>query len=450
MNRIAQEKLGIPTKLGFGVCDVGGNLFFTVIAFQMASYLTDCVGLAAGLMGIAMLIGRIVDAVTDPLMGYLSDRTRTRWGRRRPYLLFGSFPLFLLMGIMFSIPDLNSQAALFISVTLLFCLLSVSYTVVNIPYGALTPELTKDFHERTSLNGYRMSFAVIGTLIGAGAALPIVNALATERAGYSVMGFVFGAIMLVTALITFFTVREPDLATASRVESDCPHPVKEYRAALGNRPFLLILLPWACFITGVTIISSMLKYLFEYVYLDPAGVTPALLTLLLSALLAIPIWVVISRRIGKKSSYMIGMSILSLFCLILAFTAGSVRGPLLYGLMAFGGFGLSTQYVIPYALIPDAVEWDYCRSGKRREGIYYGLWTFISKLGQGFSGLIIGLTLSSRGYIANTVQSEAAVWGIRLLTGPIPVVFFVIGIMVLRFYPITEKIYERMVGSASS
>ena len=188
-----------------------GIFFFTVVAFQMASYLTDTVGLAAGLMGIALLIGRMIDAITDPLMGYISDRTRTRWGRRRPYLFGGAFPLFACMILMFSTPELDSQKGLFLYVTVVFCLLSISYTLVNIPYGALTPELTDDFHEQTSLNGFRMSFAVIGTLIGAGAALPIINALPNERAGYQAMGIVFGAVMFVSAMITFFSVKEPKI-----------------------------------------------------------------------------------------------------------------------------------------------------------------------------------------------------------------------------------------------
>jgi GPH family glycoside/pentoside/hexuronide:cation symporter len=440
------QRLSRKIKLGFGICDVGGNLFFTVVAFQMAVYLTDTVGLAAGLMGLAMLLGRIVDAVTDPLMGYISDRTRSRWGKRRPYLLFGSFPLFFFMVLMFRVPAFDSQKALFLYVTLVFCLLSVAYTVVNIPYGALTPELTRDFHERTSLNGYRMSFAVVGTLIGAGAAWPIISAFPDETRGYAAMGTIFGAVMLVTALITFFSVKEPprDLGKAEVPRER--NIFREYRAAFVNKPFLLILFPWALFITGVTIISSMLRYLFEYVLLDPAGVTLALLVLLVSALGMIPVWVFLSRKIGKKQSYMTGMGILSLYALFLAFFADQVPLPVLYLMTILGGAGLSTQYVIPYSLIPDVVEWDYVKTGQRREGIYYGVWTFISKLGQGLSGLIIGIILSTSGYAPNLAQGTGAILGIRLLTGPVPVLFFIAGIIILGFYPITEKVYNGMIA----
>lgn len=449
MKAASSDSLTLKTKLGFGICDVGGNLFFTVIAFHLAVYLTDTVGLAAGLMGIALLIGRIVDAVTDPLMGYISDRTKSRWGRRRPYLFFGSIPLFVFMALMFNTPALDSQLKLFIWVAITFSLLSTAYTVVNIPYGALTPELTRDFHERTVLNGYRMSFAVVGTLIGAGAALPIIGLFATERAGYGGMGIIFGGIMLVTAWITVFTVKEPKHDRTDSTVAGGGNPLLEYKAAFKNKPFLLILFPWAFFITGVTILSSMLKYLFEYVIGDPGGVTIALLIMLVCALAAIPVWVKIAKKIGKKRCYMIGMALLSVFSLVLAFFSDRVSTLGLYIIIVPAGIGLSTHYIIPYALIPDAVEWDFHTTGQRREGIYYGLWTFISKLGQGLSGLLIGIVLSTTGYVANVAQDSTAILGIRLLMGPIPAVIFIAGIIILSFYPITEKVYNRMLEEES-
>ena len=158
------SKLPLSVKLGFGIGDLGGNLFFTAMGFYSLIYLTDTVGLAASLAGIAILIGKFWDAVTDPMMGYISDRTRSRWGRRRPYLIFGALPLLLSMWYFFSAPNYtNAQTTGFLWATLALCLLNTAYTVVNIPYGSLTPEITKDYQERTSLNGFRFSFAVIGT-----------------------------------------------------------------------------------------------------------------------------------------------------------------------------------------------------------------------------------------------------------------------------------------------
>ena len=172
------KKLSVGVKLGYGVCDFGGNLFFTATAFVLMIYMTDTMGLKAGLAGTALFIGRIWDAFYDTVIGYVSDRTSTKLGRRRPFMLAGAVPLFIAMILMFTNPALFkenlSQTELFIFTIIVYIFLCTSYSTVNIPYSSLGPELTADYNERTSLNGYRFAFAGIGTLLGAGLALPIV------------------------------------------------------------------------------------------------------------------------------------------------------------------------------------------------------------------------------------------------------------------------------------
>src|SRR5512133_1259206 len=208
-NESLEAKLPLRVKIGFGIGDLGGNLFFTAMGFYSLIYLTDTVKVAAALAGAAILIGKFWDAVTDPMMGFISDRTRSRWGRRRPYFLFGSVPLLLTMWYFFSAPDYStSQTMGFLWAAFALCLLNTAYTVVNIPYGSLTPEITKDYQERTTLNGFRFSFAVIGTMLGAAIVIPIVNLAGDPHRGYSLVGLIFGIIMSATILTTFFTVRE--------------------------------------------------------------------------------------------------------------------------------------------------------------------------------------------------------------------------------------------------
>ena len=155
-----QKKLSLGTKVGYGVADFGNNLFFQAIGFVLLNYLTDTVGLSAALAGIALMVGRIWDAFYDPVIGYISDRTKTRMGRRRPFMLGGAIPLFIAMIVMFTNPSLVigsgiSQAALFAYAMIVYIILSTAYSTVNIPYYSWAPELTSDYHERTSLNGYR-------------------------------------------------------------------------------------------------------------------------------------------------------------------------------------------------------------------------------------------------------------------------------------------------------
>jgi GPH family glycoside/pentoside/hexuronide:cation symporter len=443
------NRLPVSVKLGYGVCDLGGNLFFTVIGFWLLNYLTDTVGLAAGLAGLTIAVGKIWDAVTDPMAGYLSDRTKSRLGRRRPWMLFGSIPLFITMIFMFTNPALfggaswnpaDEQTFLFVWATVLFCLLCTAYTAVNIPYNSLTPELTQDYHERTSLNGYRFGFAVIGSLLGAGASLPIVMAFPDKNTGFAGMGFIFGAIMLITALITVIKVREPMIGG----EISNKGFLKTYLKVFKNRPYVLILLTYALHITGLTVVMGVAIYYFKYIHNAESKTTIAMLILLLTAMAFIPVSVMLSKKIGKKLVYGIGMSIFAIGTLLL-FAFGHTQ-PVSFSfiVMFFTGTGFGFTYAMPYAIVPDAVEYDYLITGERTEGAFYGIWTFGIKMGQALALAISGTVLSLFGYMPDVAQSESSLLGIRLLLGPVPAAILALSLVTLYLYPINEKRYNEI------
>ncbi len=438
-------KLPFGTKLGYGVGDIGGNLFFTVSSFWLMNYLTDRVGLAAGLAGVAVLIGRVFDAVTDPAMGYISDRTKSRWGRRRPFIFAGAFLMLIAMVLMYTNPQIEKQVPKFIWAAGMYSLLSLAYTIFSIPYSSLTPELTSDYDERTSLSSFRMFCAVIGTFIGAGAALSIVGAFSNPNTGYSVMGGVFGGIMCVTALITFFSVREPDIP---RQKPD-KKLFRSYLSTFTNRSFVLILLPWVFTSLAVAILSGTLIYYFRGVYGAPDGTTNlALLTLLGSAMIFIPIWAQIAKRIEKKYCLLIGVMVLTA-AVILFFFIGRQSISIAFVLMAISGFGLATYYVLPWSIVPDAIEYDYTVSRVRREGVYYGIWNFLMKVGQGLGALLMGWILSIFKYAPEAAeQTVQARLGIRLLFGPIAAVFFIIAGIIVTFYPITKERYAEILAKS--
>lgn len=435
-----EKKLSLGTRLGFGVCDIGGNLYFSLISFYLIHYLTDSVGLSAFLAGLAVWIGKIWDAVTDPAVGILSDRTHSRWGRRRPWMFVGAFLLVAAMVLMFTNPHLSTQHQLFIWAAVCFVFLSTAYTLVNIPYGALTPELTRDYHEQTVLNGFRMSFAVIGTLLGAVAAGPIVAIFNNKDIGYTMMGLILGGVMLVATLITVLVVKEK---MGGLPKESVPN-LRSYLSVFRNRPFVLLLVPWSLHITGITIVSGTFLYFFEYIYHNRNMGTVGLGIMLITVFVSIPVWVALSKKIGKKMCYNIGMLIVAGTILIFFFIGHLVSVYISFIFLFVLGFGLATQYVMPMAMIPDTVEYDYRQHGIRREGIYYGIWTFLSKVGQALAALLIGSLLALFGYVAQVEQTAQAKLGIRLLLGPVPVFFFVAGVIVLFFYPLTEEKYNRM------
>ena len=449
---MAGQRLSIGIKLGYGVCDFGGNLFYTATAFMLMHYLTDTVGLAAIWAGTALFIGRIWDAFYDPVIGYVSDRTSSRWGRRRPYLFIGAVPLGLSMVLMFTNPALlagegfvpaERQTVLFLTTLIGYILLSTAYSTVNIPYCAMTPELTNDFHERTSLNGYRFSFAVFGTLIGAWAGLSIVGLFDDKNIGYLVMGLIFGVIMLLSTMITAVSVPEP--------KTPAPAPATSLPATflkvVRNTPYLIILATYVLHVVAITIVSASAIYYFKYILAAESMTTPSLLILILTAMLAIPVSVLIARRVGKTPVYAGGLLIMAVGLMIL-FGFGHVKPVGFTMFMVFVmGIGLGFTYAMPYAIVPDTIEYDYLKTGERREGAYYGFWTWGFKLGQALAAQIMGWVLSAMGYVANVVpQSETAALGIRLFLGPIPAAFCILAAVTLIFYPISEERYQAIMG----
>ena len=451
LTKSPSEGLPLRVKIGFGVCDLGGNLFFTVMGFYLLYFLTDTVGLPAHLSGIALMIGKIWDAVTDPVVGDLSDRTRSPWGRRKPWITMGAFLLFGGMLFLFRKPSWNTSGALFVWATVAYCLVNTAYTFVSIPYGALTPELTSDYHEQSRLNGYRQVFAIMGTFLGAGIVLPLVKLSRDPVQGWFLTGGVLGSIMLVSALLTVILVGKEKVVDdqgGPNRKGELPGKggfFKQIGELLHQRTFLLVLIPWTLHISGVTLLQNAMVYYFEYIYRDKGAFQIALMILLSFALLCIPLWIRISRRAGKREVYNLGMLIFAATVIAFFFFGHRVGIKGAYILMIPAGIGFSVQYAMPFAILPDVVEWDLAEHGKRREGIYYGLWTFASKVGQSIAFLLSGWALEVFGYIPlESHQSPQALLGIRLLAGIFPAILFLLGITIHRKYPLDQATYRQI------
>ncbi len=440
------ERLSIRTKLGFGVADLGGNLFFTAISFWALNYLTDTVGLKAGLAGVALAVGRLWDAFADPMIGLLSDRTRTRWGRRRPFMLFGAIPVGIVLGLFFSAPHTTVQDQLFWWALLLFALLSTTFSLVNIPYGALTPELTTDYHERTSLNGFRFGFAILGTICGAALVQPILHFFPqNHEAGFHVVGIVFGLIVALSTLVTGLSVREKAIPAVVTGE-----PL--WRSWLGvwkNQPFRVLLGAYTIHILGITFLSGSLVYMFKYVLHNEAGTTIGMLILMLVAAVSIPFSVVFAKRWGKIKAYQLAMVLLLVAATLVWLLGERLGAGFVEGIMALAGVGLGFSYAPPYALLPDAIEVMARRKGKREEGAHYGLWNFSLKLAQMGAVAFSGLFLAWSGYVADHEQTSSALIAIQILVGPVPAVLFLVAALLLFRYPLDEATYDREIQTNS-
>jgi GPH family glycoside/pentoside/hexuronide:cation symporter len=447
------NKLTVKQKLGFGIFDLGGNMLFTLMSFWALKYLTDTVGIAAIWAGTAVMLSKVWDAVTDPVMGFLSDRTLSRWGRRRVYLLFGAVPMCLAMVFFFTAPSYLPQSMHFAWAIAALMFLYTASTIINVPYTSLTPELTSDYNEQSSLNGYRFGCAVFGTIAGAGAVQPLVQSFARpgavdpllDQRGFSMMGLILGSVMTIVTLLTFLGTKEKKYR-----KEDLPKDgfFATNKAVFHNKPFVLLLLTYALHMTGISFLTTIRAYYTENV-LGRGDITTIVLLLLLgTAMLFIPVSVLVSKKIGKRRTYQICFAVISSACALIFFTGHRLPVEFFYALMVYAGIGVGFSYVAPFAMVPDVIEHEAAKTGKRNEGAYYGMWTFISKLGTALAIFVTGQILEVGGYVSQAgegaaIQPPSVFNAIRLVIGPIPIVVFIAAIVVIQFYPLDRKEYPK-------
>ncbi len=444
-----QSGLSVKTKLGYGLGDLGANMVFQSVALFLMFYLTDVFILSASVAGTIFLIAKIWDAVSDPMMGYISDKTRTRWGQKRPYLLFGALPLGVCMALLFYTPPINMQWKP-IYALIMFLLVCTAYTVVNIPYGALTANLTLDTNERGRLTGYRMFFAIVGTLVVAGATKPVVGMFENPVAGWRFVGVLYGAIAAVFTLVTFLSVKE-------RVQYN---NTEEYRLRdivtilKVNRPFVLLSIGVFMHLCAIGVIASMVNYMFKYYYAQEGFIPVAFLCMFATAAVAIPLWVFVSQKLGKKQAFNIGMGLLAVILVFLYFIK-EFNFTYFVVLFVVAGVSVSTVFFSPWAMIPDTVEYSQWKTGLRREGILYGFYYFSQKMAAACAGFITGVGLTIIGYVQPVlvqstfvaqVQSPGALEGIKLMTTIIPVLLIIMGIVFISLFPIDEAMHKKIVN----
>jgi len=433
---VISRPLSRLTKLLYGAGDLGFSLTDTTMGVLFAIFLTDVVGLSAGLAAAAVFIGRSWDYINDPLIGHFSDRTRTRWGRRRPFLLFGFIPFGFCFAMLWWKPSFSNQVALAAYYALAYLLYDAAATFVYMPYYCLTPELSSDYDERTALTSYRMAFSILGGLIAFTVPLMIIGTMRPENAGRVwLMGGLFGTVSALPLLLTFFGTRErPEYQEQAQ-----PKLKDSLRAALKNRPFIfavgIFLFTW----TGIEIIQAMLLYFLKYRLNLEAESDLIAGTVFVAALLVLPAWEWASRHWDKRIAYVAGMVFLSAVMItLIAIQPGLALG-IVFGLAALAGIGVSAVHVLPWAMIPDAIEFDELATGQRHEGMFYSLVTLLRKVASSISIPLTLLVLDRAGYQANVpIQAPSAVRAIQILTGPVPSVFLCVGILFALLYPVTR------------
>ena len=448
------KKLSVFSKLFYGMGDMSGTFAGTVIGIFYLIYLTDVVLLRPILAGTALLVGKLWDAVTDPFMGYLSDRIKTRWGRRRVFFLIVFIPLGASFYLLWATPNAETagQGWTFVYAMLTYMLFMTAWTVYAVPYQALTAEMTSDYDERTSLSSYRMAVSILGGLAAALVPYMIFDAVDGASEGHRVMGMVFGALIALGPLFPLIGCREED---KPRQES---FPFFRGIALVWkNRNFRYVLGMFLVTWTAIDLLQSIFLYFLQYwLRIDPEAASDFLGLglpqgnvifglLFIVAALALPLWVFLSGKLGKRKSYIIGVGFFGLVLTGLTFFSPGMPGLLrnVYIMCVLAGVGLSAAHVMPFSIIPDCIEYDELETGKRREGLYYGFTTFIQKCAVALALWLSGMLLEVTGYVPNAPrQAESALTAIRMLFGPVPFVLILIGCYCMIRYKIDRAAFD--------
>lgn len=526
---LATEKLSFATKLAYGAGDMGPAMTANILVFYLLPFFTNVAGLPANLAGSVLMLGKISDAINDPLIGIASDRTRSVWGRRLPWMLYGIIPFGIVFFLQWVVPEFSSDRAvnnwfLFAYYVLIGILFNVAYTAVTLPYQALTPELTHDYNERTSLNSFRFTFSIgasifslvlaafifrafpedsilqyliLGTVVTVFSIVPlfwcvlvvqekgkktILNPNQKKYLGifltilgscalfYGILPFPKPeAALLTTILFIFFGILlivfgtnliiakpEPSLNDPKiiNVESNDSSPdlpiLQQLKIAFSNKPFLYVIGIYLCSWLSVQLIGANLIYFVVY-WMGKDNAISSLVAVAVqgTALLLLFGWKILSDRFGKQTVYFMGTSIW-IIAQIGLFLLQPGQDGLMYFLAFLAGFGVSVAYLIPWSMVPDVIELDELQTGKRREGIFYGFMVLLQKFGLALALWLVGEALSRSGFIETVagqptpVQPDSALFAIRFVIGPLPIVFLVCGLILAYFYPITREVHAEI------
>lgn len=453
------KKLDFGTKMAFGAGDLGTAITAMIGISYLSPFLTDVAGLTPGLAGRTQLIGKVWDAINDPMVGVLSDRTSSKWGRRYPWMIWGAVPFGLCFFLNWIVPHFSdnlefNQIALFWYYTAVSILFNAFYTVVNLPYTALTAELTKDYDERTSLNSFRFTFSIGGSILSLIIALIISAIVPKDRAlQFLILGAVCAIISVLPIYWCVWGTRKRAEAVANQnpeIEQPVSIPYfQQLKIAFTNIPFLFVIGIYLCSWLAVQLTAGIIPYfVVNFMKLTQLDVSLVLLTVQGTAMSMLFVWNSVSRRMGKKAVYFMGMSSWLIAQIGLFFIQPGQTG-FMYLLCILAGVGVSCAYLVPWSMLPDIVELDELRTGQRREGIFYSFMVFIQKI---CLGLAVALMLESLGWagylkpVGNIAQNQpdAVLNIIRFFIAPVPAIALFLGLILTYFYPITKEAHAEI------
>ena len=409
----------------------------------LPKFYTDVVGINIAALGVILFSVRIFDAVTDPVIGYMSDQTQTRYGRRRPYIAIGSLFIAISMYFLFNPPEASKTFETIWFATFIYALF-LFWTIVAVPYESLGPEITFDYHERTSLFAWRDGMLIAGTLAAASSPALVQWAFGLsadaegEKSKFFWISVTYAPLIIATCWWCVASIKE-----VKQPASESKNNIWQgFRQVTRNRPFIILLIAYTISAIGNNLPATLILYYVQYV-LQSDLADFFLLLYFATGILFLPGWIAVSRRSGKKSAWLASMAINTG-----AFIGVFFLGPgdaIIYGILVFlSGIGFGATLAIPSAIQADVIDYDELLSGERREGQYIGLWSIAKKLAAAI-GVGIGLSaLGLAGYTPNVEQSDQVVLTLRTLYALVPSVCNIIAFGIAMSYPISSGLHKEI------
>jgi len=431
--------MNLKTVVGYAVGDFGINLYFISVMTYLLYFYTDVLGISAVAAGGVFAVARFIDAVSDPIMGMIAERTNSRWGRMRPYILFGSVPLALITVLTFTVPDLSDLGKL-VWAYVTYTMFGLIYTLVTIPYATLTASLTSDYEERTQLSTFRIGCAFAGGFVVSVGTMEFVGMFADEADGFQMLMIVFG---LVATLLLFATYRTT--VEVVQPKQAAKPPIKEsLRAVFVNPPLLVVMGIFSCGMLSFTVRQATTAYFFIYNVGDPrliSGFFGVTLGCMLVGIWAVP-W--LAEKYGKAGAVRLGAYLTIIACMGFYMTPYEAIAQIFFWgcLVALGGTPVA---VLGWAMIPDTVEYAEHRHGIRADGTIFSTASFFQKLAKTIGGAGTALVLGFAGYQANQVQTVEALDAIHAVLTLVPIGIMIVLIGLTKIYTLDKQTHTSLV-----
>lgn len=437
---IDSQKLTVKEKIGYGLGDTASNFYWQMFMSFILFFYTDVFGISAAVAGTMLLVTRIWDTGIDPVMGVIADRTNTKWGKFRPYLLWMALPIGIIGVLTFTTPNLSLSGKI-IYAYITSTLMMAAYTAINTPYSALMGVLTPNSLERTSVSSYRFVLAFVAIFIVQGTTLPLVQYFGkgNQATGFQMTMVVFSIVAVILFIVTFLNTRErvhPPKDQKSSIKSDL-------RDLLHNRPWIALFFIGIFALSYNSIRSGSIIYYFKYYVGNEILTSAFMVSGTIAAIAGVMVTKYLTKLLGKRTLYMILWLIVSILTVSFYFIPKESI-ILIFASHILISFILGPTAPLIWAMYADTADYSEWKSGRRATGLVFSAATFAQKLGWAIGGAFTGWLLAYFGFIANVVQTQGAQDGIRLMMSIIPAIGGFLAAAAMWFYVLDEKMMVKI------